>query len=136
MADGQRWKTTVAGRVKNGRRNWKTAGDGERPVVGFLPKMENDGGGSCVVDGGGSCAAGTGRTTENGRNWMNDEERPVVGQRWSTTVAGSCAVVDGGKKMGRWREGVKIWGEARWEGGNRNEKKGGAAVVLVSKFEI
>jgi hypothetical protein len=45
--------------------------------------------------------AGTGRTTENKR-WPKMENEG----------GGSCVVVDGGKKMGRWREGGKIWGEA------------------------
>jgi hypothetical protein len=38
----------------------------------------------------------------------------------------SCVVVDGGKKMSRWREGGKIWGEAR----GTKIRKWGAAVVL------
>jgi hypothetical protein len=59
--------------------------------------------------------AGTGRTTENER-WPKMEN----------DGGGSRVVVDGGKKIGRWREGGKIWGEAR----GTKIRKWGAAVVL------
>jgi hypothetical protein len=54
--------------------------------------------------------AGTGRTTENGRNWMNDEEQAVVGRRWSTTVVGRAWWSMVGRK---------------WVDGEREEKFGG-----------
>jgi hypothetical protein len=63
--------------VSNGRRNWKTAGDGRQPELEerrswpeleerqSWPKMENDGGGSClVVDSGKKM----GRWRERGKN--------------------------------------------------------------------
>jgi hypothetical protein len=50
---------------------------------------------------------------ENGRrNWKNDGERTLAKdgeRRWPKMEN------DSGKKMGRWREGGKIWGEAWWE---------------------
>jgi hypothetical protein len=70
------------------RRNWKNEGVGSC--------VENDGAGSCVENGdAGSCVenGGGGLCVENGGG-------------------GSFFAVDGGKKMGRWREGGKKWGEA------------------------
>jgi hypothetical protein len=76
--------------LEDGRR-WKTTGTGRRPEM------------------------------EDSRNWKNDG----VGRRWRTAVAkdgerrwpkmengggGLCVVVDGGKEMGRWREGGKNLG--------------------------
>jgi hypothetical protein len=54
---------------------------------------------------------------EDGRNWKNDGERTLAEdgeRRWpkmENDSGRSCVVVDGGKKMGRWREGGKIWGK-------------------------
>jgi len=63
------------------------AGDGDRTVVGFLPEMENDGGG---------LVRKWSPKLEDGRNWKNNGERTLAEdgeRRWR--------VVRGGR---RWEE--------------------------------
>jgi hypothetical protein len=89
---GRKW---VVG--TGGPRRRLPVGDGRRIVAG-----------SCVVVDGDGLVRKWSPELEDCR-WLG------FGRRWRTTVAGSCVVVDGGKKMGRWREGGKIWGDTRWE---------------------
>jgi hypothetical protein len=52
---------------------------------------------------------------------QSTKRAPRWAREWST-VAGSAWWLTVERFWGRWREGGKIWGEARW---NKNEKMGG-----------